>query len=142
MSDTVNAIPSITVGFSLRIDDVDLGSFISCEGLGIEVEIEEREEGGGGAFLHQLPGRFRFSRLRLSRPVNSDTKKVLNWLNSMAGQVKRTNGEIRALSPDGSTIFSWTLRGIVPARWSGPSFHAGEPAVATETLEIAYEGLE
>ncbi|MGH9067950.1 MAG: phage tail protein [Acidimicrobiales bacterium] len=130
-----------SVFFSLTIDSVDLGSFISCDGLGMEMNVEEHEEGGSGAFVRRLPGRYKFTNLKLTRPVSSDTKKVLSWLNSMAAECKRTNAQLKALSPDGKTVFEWTLTGVLPARWTGPSFDASSPKVATESLELAYEGL-
>lgn len=129
------------VYFSLQIDQVDLGAFITCDGLGMEMAIEAHEEGGSGAFVRQLPGPFRYPHLKLSRPVNADTKKVLAWLNAMATQAKRTNAQIKALAPDGTTVFTWTLSGVLPAKWDGPSFDVESPKVATETLELAYEGL-
>ena len=38
--------PAVSVCFSVNIDNDDLGYFISCEGLGVEVVLEQREEGG------------------------------------------------------------------------------------------------
>ena len=38
--------PAVSVCFSVTIDDNELGTFISCEGLGVEVVLEQREEGG------------------------------------------------------------------------------------------------
>lgn len=140
MTDVTGA-RTASIYFSLQIDSVELGSFINCDGLGMEMEIEEREEGGAGTYVHQLPGRFKYTHLKLTRPVSSDTRKVLAWLNSMANQAKRTNAELTALSSDGKPVFKWTLSGVVPARWTGPSFDAESPKQATETLELAYEGL-
>ena len=52
-----NSEPTLSVFFAVKIDDNDLGTFNSCEGLGCEVVIEQREEGGNNAFVWQLPTR-------------------------------------------------------------------------------------
>ena len=47
MADDVD--PAVSVCFAVKIDNNDLGTFISCEGLGVEVVLEQREEGGNNA---------------------------------------------------------------------------------------------
>ena len=68
------ADPAVTVCFSVQVDRHDLGAFTGCDGLGCEVTVEQREEGGNNGFVHQLPGRIRYSNVKLSRFVNADTK--------------------------------------------------------------------
>jgi len=41
----------------------------------------------------------------------------------------------------GQPVFTWTLNGVLPAKWSGPSLDAGTAQVATETLELVHEGF-
>ena len=48
-----NTDPAVSVCFTVRIDDDDLGWFNTCEGLGLEVVIEQREEGGNNGFVWQ-----------------------------------------------------------------------------------------
>ncbi len=38
--------PAVSVCFAVTIDKKSLGTFNSCEGLGVEVVLEQREEGG------------------------------------------------------------------------------------------------
>jgi len=37
----------LSVYFGLVIDNVDLGIFSSCDGLGIDMQVTQREDGGG-----------------------------------------------------------------------------------------------
>ncbi|HKE97450.1 MAG TPA: phage tail protein, partial [Actinomycetes bacterium] len=60
MADLTND-PAVTVCFTVEIDGKDLGAFTGCEGLGMEVVVEQREEGGNNGFVHQLPGRMKYS---------------------------------------------------------------------------------
>ena len=55
MSDNVDP-KEIFVGvtFEVKLDDVAIGTFTSCEGLGIEVVTEQREEGGNNGLVCNL----------------------------------------------------------------------------------------
>lgn len=133
--------PALGLSFTVKIDGKDLGAFHSCEGLGVEVVIDQREEGGNSFFVHQLAGRLKYTNIKFSRYINGDTKKVADWFASMANGVKRSTAEIVAMTPDERKIASWGLRDVLPVRWTGPSFSAGATSAASETLEICHQGF-
>jgi phage tail-like protein len=133
--------PGLSVCFAVKIDDNDLGTFNSCEGLGCEVVIEQHEEGGNNAFVWQLPSRLKYSNVKFTRPLGADTTKVAKWFASMTGGVKRLTATIQVMSGDGTVVATWALDGVVPVRWSGPSLNFDSPKVATETVEIAHHGF-
>ncbi len=133
--------PGLSVCFAVKIDDTDLGTFNSCEGLGCEVVIEQREEGGNNAFVWQLPSRLKYSNVKFTRPLGADTAKVAKWFASMTRGVKRRTATIQVMSGDGTVVATWELDGVVPVRWSGPSLNLDSPKVATETVEIAHHGF-
>ena len=135
------ADPGLSVCFAVKIDDDDLGTFNSCEGLGCEVVIEQREEGGNNAFVWQLPSRLRYTNVKFTRPLGADTAKVAKWFASMTGGVKRRTATIQVMSGDGKVVATWELDGVVPVRWTGPSLNLDSPKVATETVEIAHHGF-
>ena len=137
----LDSYPPITVCFSVDIGGMDLGVFTACEGLGCEVAVEQREEGGNNAFVHQLPGRVKYTNVKLTRPLNGDSAKVASWFAGMGGQVKRREATIAALTNDGQPVARWHLTGVIPVKWSGPSLNVDSPKVATETLEIAHHGF-
>jgi phage tail-like protein len=137
----LTADPAITVCFSVEIERHQLGAFTGCEGLGCEVQIEQREEGGNNAFVHQLPGRVKYTNIKLTRPVNKDTHKVAAWFASMARGVERTTARIVAMTAEGTPVMDWSLEGVVPVRWQGPSLNVDSPKVAIETLELAHHGF-
>jgi phage tail-like protein len=133
--------PAVGVCFAVTIDGHELGAFMSCEGLSLEVQIEQREEGGNNLFVHQLPGRIKYSNVKFTRPINEDSAKVRTWLASMTTQIKRTTAEIVAMTLDGKKVATWGLMGVIPVKWQGPSFNLDSPKVATETLELAHHGF-
>ncbi len=95
-----NKDPAVSVCFSVRIDDDELGWFNTCEGLGLEVVIEQREEGGNNGFVWQLPTRIKYGNVKLSRPVGKDSAKLTAWLCSFASGVKRQTATITAMTGD------------------------------------------
>jgi phage tail-like protein len=133
--------PAVAVAFSVKIDDDDIGAFNSCDGLGIEVVLEQREEGGNNGFVWQLPTRIKYGNVKLSRPVGRDSVKLTRWLASFATGVTRQTATITARTNDGEIVASWNLDGVIPVRWSGPQLSLDSPKVATETIELAHHGF-
>lgn len=132
---------AVSVGFLVTLDDESLGMFASCEGLGCEVVMETREEGGNNGFVWQLPSRVKFPNVKLSRPLGKDSEKVAKWVAGTANGYQRKTGKITAMTSDGRTIATWGLLDVVPVRWTGPSLNSDSPKVLTETLEIAHHGF-
>jgi phage tail-like protein len=139
---------AVTVRFVVQLDDMDLGAFNSCEGLGAEVVIEQREEGGNNGFIWQLPTRIKYPTIKLSRPLTRSTEQVAKWFTATmtgGGRVRsdtaKTTGYIQAMTGDGTVVATWGLLDVVPVRWTGPSLNPESPKVATETVEIAHHGF-
>ena len=132
---------ALSVCFSVEIDDKELGSFNSCDGLGCEVVIEQREEGGNNGFVWQLPTRIKYGNVKLTRPVGKDSAKLTAWLASFATGVTRQTATISARGSDNEVVASWSLDGVIPVRWSGPQLSPYSPKVATETIELAHHGF-
>jgi phage tail-like protein len=141
MSNPAYPEPAVSVCFAVTIDNLNLGTFNSCEGLGIEVVLEQREEGGNNEFVWQLPTRLKFSNIKLTRPVCADTTEVMKWLSSMSTGVTPKTANISALTLERDVVASWGLLGVIPIKWSGPSLNLDSPKVATETLELAHHGF-
>lgn len=134
---------AVAVAFKVTIDGQSLGFFTQCEGLGCEITVEQREEGGNMAFVHQLPGRVKFTNVKLTRVVNTvDGDKVPKWITKMAAEgVKRTTGVIEVTTGEGTKVASWSLQGVIPVKWTGPSLGVDNNKPATETLELAHHGF-
>ncbi|MGI8683977.1 MAG: phage tail protein [Acidimicrobiales bacterium] len=127
--------------FGLTIDGHDLGTFLTIEGLGVNVEITEYREGGNPYFAHQLPGQLRYDNIVLSRPIDQNTAKVMEWLKTMADGMRRGQAELVAFDAKGDIVVKWPLLAVIPVRWTGPHLDVDNRMHATETLELAHHGF-
>jgi phage tail-like protein len=134
------SVPAIY--FKVTIDKSnDLGGFSSCSGLGCSVETVKHQEGGNNGFVWQLPTHITYTNITLSRPVCRDSAKLTDWIASFAANVTRCTASIEALNPDGETVATWNLNGVIPVRWTGPKLDQESPKVATESIELAHHGF-
>jgi phage tail-like protein len=129
------------VHFESELEKSKVGTFSSCEGLGLEVVLEQREEGGSNGLVWQLPTRVKYSNIKLSRPVGPDSENLTNWIVKVLNGLAPTTGVIRALDAEGNEVMHWSLEGVVPVRWTGPTLNLDSPKVFTETVEIAHHGF-
>jgi phage tail-like protein len=128
--------------FRVKLDGgADLGNWSKCDGLAVEYDVVEYKEGGENAFVHRIPGRAKYQNIKLTRPLNQDTKKVTAWIASLRVAVERQTAQISALDSEGKVIASWNLDGVYPVKWNGPSLDVGNNQVATESLELAHNGF-
>jgi phage tail-like protein len=135
-----NAFPSSR--FYIEIDGINKAVFTEAEGLQIEVDVTEYEEGGNNGFVHRLPGRVRVSNLTLKRGL-VQSNQLYKWQTEIAqGKVTRRNVSVVMYDPAGTEVIRWNLIKAYPVRWIGPAFRVNEQVAAIETLELAHAGLE
>ncbi len=133
--------PQIALYFTVSVDAVDLGVFTEVSGLGMNFGTEQKEQGGSIMFTSQLTGRVTYPNLELTRPVGPHSETLMNWLNSITPAFNPATAEVQGLAPDGSVLMKWQLYGVVPVSWTGPTWDAANPAIATEKLELGYQGF-
>jgi len=80
--------------------------------------------------------------LTLRRGVTED-RRLWDWLQRwVAGRVDPRDVCVFLLDSDGDRARGWRCLRATPVRWEGPDLVADPPGVATETLELAHEGVE
>lgn len=131
------AEPALGLRFDVTIDDVTIGSFTEVEGLAVEYEVFEYEEGGLNDYVHRLPGRVKYPTIRLTRALSDEAPPLTRWLRS----AQRSTGRITAFDSAGKKVAHWSLHGVYPVRWTGPNFSATNGTVAKETLELSHDGF-
>lgn len=127
--------------FLVKIDGKDFGNWQKCDGLSIEYDIVEYKEGGENGYVHRLPGRVNYPNIKLTRPVDSGSASVSAWVAHLQVRMVPSTVQISVLDPSGISVAQWTLAGVYPIRWTGPSLDVGSNGWATETLELSHNGF-
>ena len=138
--------PALVNRFDVAVDvdaggRTDLGSFMECGGLTATYDVDDLREGGENGFAHKLWGPVSYGNVTLGRPVDEASAAVAAWVSSFATGGEPTTARISALDPAGETIVAWTLQGVVPVSWTGPTWSVSQSAVAKETLVLAHTGF-
>jgi phage tail-like protein len=126
--------------FRIAIDDAVIGAFAECSGLTVEYDIFEYQEGGESRFVHKFRGGLKYPNLVLKRGVTYEVA-LLKWFFDGTDRDKRGNVTLNLLGDDGLQVRTWSFAAAFPVKWSGPSFSSKSTNVATESLEIAHQGL-
>lgn len=149
----LGAYPSygLTMRFQVSVDDLSLGQWQSCEGLGVELKYKKFEQGGQYTQPCVLPEKLDYGKVTLRRAINqSDSAKVQQWLQSYVenwqiaavnGQTQQTSVTIVLLDFQLNEVMTWTLYNARPCKWQGPTLNAGDNKIAMESLELEHEGF-
>lgn len=89
----------------------------------------------------QLPTRVKFTNIKLTRPVSSDSHKLVKWVTDVVGGYTPGTATIAARNSAGEIVAEWALEGVLPVRWTGPTLNPDTLKVATETLELTHRGI-
>ncbi len=132
----------LALAFRVIIDgSLDLGDWTKCEGLSVEYQVFDYQEGGNNSFIHRLPGRAKYSNVKLTRPVDASTNAVMGWLASVQATMTPSSAQIAVHDTNGDTVAVWVLTGVFPVKWTGPTLDVGSATPANESLEIAHAGF-
>jgi len=136
------ADPALSIVYKCTVDGfLPLGIWNKIEGLGFEYQVTEYREGGVNGYTHKLLGPAKYTNLRLSRPVDSNSMYLSMWVQSAMVKLIPQTMAITAMSSSGEDISTWNLAGCVPVKWTGPTLDIMGNAIAMETLEVAYEQI-
>jgi phage tail-like protein len=121
--------------------EYDLGSWSKAEGLDVAWDIAEYRMGDGGNDRLYFPGNTKYTNVKLIRGVSEETEKVKQWLNKNSWEMEVFAGSIQLFTTAAKKVTEWSLRDVMPAKWSITSFDAGASQVAMETLELVHRGF-
>jgi phage tail-like protein len=134
--------PFVAFSFEVRFDDNSLGGFSECNGMNLDTQFQEFQEGGRNDVVHKFPTRTTQANLVLKRGIVD--RKLWDWYFKLTqGQVEPKNVSVRVLDPaGGGVLIELRLRQALPCKWNGPELNAAQSSVAVETLELCHQGLE
>lgn len=127
-----------------RAADEPLGGFSDVSGLSAEFTMAEYRYGNDREeHVRKIPGVEKIGDVTLKRGVvnSSDLWSWVEQVRTRGPEAKRTV-VITMLSESSSPVQTWTLRGVVPMKYTGPTFAAkGGGDVAMEELVLSAEGM-
>lgn len=149
----MDGIPFGSFGFTVELSEtgksegaLKLGRFQEVSGLGIQVNVTDLVEGGVNDRTFKLVGNTTYPNVTLKRGLVDNA--FYDWINSVRmGKVTRKDITITLLgdgrNDQGQHVGKkqYIISRALPVNWSGPALNVMQDAVATESLELAHEGL-
>ena len=135
--------PYLGFNFLVEVDALLVAGFTEVSGLQSEIQTEEYQEGGRLNYVHKLPGPTRYPQNIVLKHGLTDLPFFWAWYQATSrGLIVRHNGTIFLLDRSGVPHWAWHFIGAYPVRWTGPDLRAGTAEVATESLELAHQGIQ
>lgn len=127
--------------FRVEIDGTQEGGFQMVSGIERTTEIEPYREGGVNDYEHQLVIRTVYPPLILMRGL-VDTV-LWEWHQDVIeGTIERRKISIVLLDESGQTeVWRWVCIDAIPVKWTGADLDAVGGTIATESVEMAHQGL-
>lgn len=114
--------------------------FQEVSGLSVEVEMEQKNEGGEHRFVHNLPVRTKYGDVTLKRGKFLGSG-ILHWYKQAMDEFKfsPSNVMISLMNADHVPLYNWYLINAIPKRLEVSSFNAQNSEVVVETLVLSYQ---
>lgn len=145
------------VGFRFRVtigekseDDGD-SRFQSVSGLNVEVETENKKEGGENRFEHALPIRTKHPVLILKRGL-IQSKAFRKWVIDSISAITTFASKdptkrlitpkditVSLLNPNGEELMVWNVVHAWPKKWTVSDLNAEQSTIVVETIELQYQ---
>jgi len=124
--------------FTVEIDGIQTDRFFSCEGLEVETQVFETEEGGYNTSTHKNSGRTRSPNLILKKGINKNNE-LINWFQSNKnGKFEKKTLAVIQMHPSDVEIKRWNFYNAFPCRWKVQTLDAQDNSFPIEVIEIAY----
>ncbi|MFH7319206.1 phage tail protein [Desulfurivibrio sp. D14AmB] len=121
-----------------------LGGFSDVSGLGIEITMAEYRNGNDKEnHVRKVAGIHKVSDVTLKRGI-VNSQDLWDWIKATQtdGPAAQRSVVITLRDEAGEDVESWTLRNVVPMKYTGPTLAAkGGGDVAMEELVLSAEGL-
>lgn len=138
----IGDVPFGAFGFTVRIDGTDiLGCFQEVTGLGIKLDVEDVPEGGVNSTKRKMIKGASYTNVTLKRGMCGPG--MYAWITAALTGIKaRSEVTISMLDDDAKSVrMVYHLRRAIPISWAGPALNVMSDAIATESIELAHEGL-
>ena len=148
-NETQSGYPLVSYYFEVSIGELTGVDCLFSEVSGIEMEIEtgtEIKEGGNNSYVHNLPGRSKYTDLVLKRGVVSKTSALFSWCEKTINgnytkSIETKNVSVKLLDGNGDALIVWNFKDAYPKKLAVSSLNAkasGDGAIMIESITLAY----
>ena len=138
-------LPYGAFNFLVDLGDGAVGGFSDVSGLNTEITVAEYRTGNEKVnHTHKVPGIHKTGDVTLKRGIIS-SGDLWAWVQQVrtTGPGAKRDVLITLLSEGGEGVQAWTLRGVVPLKYTGPTLAAkGGGDVAMEEVVLSCEEIE
>jgi phage tail-like protein len=133
----------MSMRFLVKIDNfADLDAWSKASGLEVSWDIAEYRAGDHDNERWIFPGFNKYKSVTLERAAEAaSTAKVRDWLNSNSFKHEIQSATIELQDSSLKTVATWTLRRVLPVKWTLSTLDAAGNKIAVETLELAHIGF-
>jgi phage tail-like protein len=134
--------PALNYKFYVEIQGIYVAEFTECGGIEMEREVETYAEGGINDFVHQLPGRVKYSDITLKNGLTYSHDLWLWFRQGLYdGKVKKMAFSIILGNAEGLKVKQWEVVGAFPKKWKGPTLQSASTETAVQEITLAHHGL-
>jgi phage tail-like protein len=134
-------VPALFFELKLDVAGRSVGYFTEVSGLSGELETLSYNEGGRNDRVHKLPTRIKHPNLVLKRGVTS-LDSLQKWFDTNKTAPEVTTITLTMYDHALTAVRRWKFENAIPVKWTGPQFNVSQNQIATETIEIAHEGIK
>lgn len=133
-------------GFHFRVniegitsDSRDI-SFQEVSGINVTIGEFTYSEGGENRFVHRLPDRVTFDKLRLKRGMLTGSE-LIGWFREAIESFKFSPRDVLVtlLNNEHEPLESWSFVKAYPVKWDVSSFNAEQNQLVVETIELSFQ---
>jgi phage tail-like protein len=125
--------------FTVEIDGIQTDQFFSCEGLELESNVYEFEEGGFNISTHKQIWQSRSPNIILKKGINKNNELIDWYKNNTNDKVEKKTISIVLMNSSQEEIRRWNIYRAFPVRWKCSPLNASDNAFLVETIEIAHD---
>ncbi|MBN1622236.1 MAG: phage tail protein [Endomicrobiales bacterium] len=126
--------------YAVEIEGVYLEGVTSVQGVGIETEVIEYQD-GEDKILRKRPGRTRFGNIVITCAVGSDASvQMWDWYQQvLIGQVTKKSGSIVVLNRQDTEVARYNFSNAFPCKWESHNYLLKKPE---DKVELAVETIQ
>jgi phage tail-like protein len=138
--------------FDIVIGTMSLGSWSSCRGIQVDFKPTRFRELGTNGYRRVLMPDIEYATITLERAMDGRSSAVVQqWLTTQAklwlagtatgAPYSGETGRITLYNTHALPVANWTVYGVYPSKWTGPTLSGKDTGIAIESLELAHEGF-